>query len=128
MEPLASRFDSRGRGYCFMKAASSSRLISVLLCSLAIFSCNQNPEVVKRKYMEGGDKYSRITMDGKYAYITWSDGRTGGDVDGILLYEAMAVLFVAQVYGIHLTIGQQLLTAVSCLFAGVGIAARFRSR
>ncbi|SIO64876.1 dicarboxylate/amino acid:cation (Na+ or H+) symporter, DAACS family [Singulisphaera sp. GP187] len=43
--------------------------------------------------------------------------------DGILLYEAMAVLFVAQVYGIELTLGQQLLTAASCVIAGVGIAA-----
>jgi hypothetical protein len=23
-------------------------------------------------------------MDGTYAYVTWSDGRTGGDVDGIM--------------------------------------------
>ena len=43
--------------------------------------------------------------------------------DGILLYEAMAVLFVAQVYGIHLSVGQQLLAAASCIIAGVGIAA-----
>jgi Na+/H+-dicarboxylate symporter len=43
--------------------------------------------------------------------------------DGILLYEAMAVLFVAQVYGIDLTIGQQLLAAASCVIAGIGIAA-----
>jgi DAACS family dicarboxylate/amino acid:cation (Na+ or H+) symporter len=43
--------------------------------------------------------------------------------DGILLYEAMAVLFVAQVYGIHLPIGQQLLAAASCALAGIGIAA-----
>lgn len=43
--------------------------------------------------------------------------------DGILLYEAMAVLFVAQYHGIHLTIGQQLLAASSCVLAGVGIAA-----
>lgn len=43
--------------------------------------------------------------------------------DGILLYEAMAVLFVAQVYGIHLTGGQQLMAALSCVIAGIGIAA-----
>ena len=42
--------------------------------------------------------------------------------DGILLYEAMAVLFVAQVHGIHLTVGQQALAALSCLVAGIGIA------
>jgi Na+/H+-dicarboxylate symporter len=43
--------------------------------------------------------------------------------DGILLYEAMAVLFVAQVYGIPLTFSQQLLAAASCVIAGIGIAA-----
>lgn len=42
--------------------------------------------------------------------------------DGILLYEAMAVLFVAQAYGIHLTLGQQCLAALSCALAGFGIA------
>jgi len=43
--------------------------------------------------------------------------------DGILLYEAMAVLFVAQVYGIELSLSQQLLAAASCTLAGIGIAA-----
>jgi Na+/H+-dicarboxylate symporter len=43
--------------------------------------------------------------------------------DGILLYEAMAVLFVAQVYGINLSVAQQLVAAVSCVIAGIGIAA-----
>lgn len=42
--------------------------------------------------------------------------------DGILLYEAMAVLFVAQVHGIDLTSGQQILAAASCALAGIGIA------
>ncbi|MBI3554756.1 MAG: dicarboxylate/amino acid:cation symporter, partial [Deltaproteobacteria bacterium] len=42
--------------------------------------------------------------------------------DGILLYEAMAVLFVAQVHGIHLSLSQQALAALSCLVAGIGIA------
>jgi Na+/H+-dicarboxylate symporter len=42
--------------------------------------------------------------------------------DGIILYEAMAVLFVAQAHGFHLTLGQQLLAALSCLVAAMGIA------
>lgn len=42
--------------------------------------------------------------------------------DGILLYEAMAVLFVAQACGIHLSLRDQLLTAVSCAIAGIGIS------
>jgi DAACS family dicarboxylate/amino acid:cation (Na+ or H+) symporter len=42
--------------------------------------------------------------------------------DGIMLYEAMAVLCVAQYHGIDLTIGQQALAAGACLMAGIGIA------
>ena len=42
--------------------------------------------------------------------------------DGILLYEAMAVLFVAQVHGIHLSMTGQLSAALACVMAGVGIA------
>lgn len=42
--------------------------------------------------------------------------------DGIILYEAMAVLFVAQAHGLHLTMGRQLSAAFSCLIAAMGIA------
>ena len=42
--------------------------------------------------------------------------------DGILLYEAMATLFVAQAFGIELTLQQQILTAICCAIAGMGIA------
>ncbi len=42
--------------------------------------------------------------------------------DGIILYEAMAVLFVAQAYGIHLGLGQQLVVAITCLIAAMGVA------
>ena len=41
--------------------------------------------------------------------------------DGILLYEAMAVLFVAQAYGIHLALGTKLLMIGLCWLATVGI-------
>ncbi len=42
--------------------------------------------------------------------------------DGILLYEAMAVLFVAQACGVHLTLAEQLVAAASCVIAGIGIS------
>ncbi len=42
--------------------------------------------------------------------------------DGILLYEAMAVLFVAQACGVSLTIPQQLVAAAACVIAGIGIS------
>jgi Na+/H+-dicarboxylate symporter len=42
--------------------------------------------------------------------------------DGIILYEGMAVLFVAQASGIHVSIGEQLLVAGACLVAAMGVA------
>jgi Na+/H+-dicarboxylate symporter len=42
--------------------------------------------------------------------------------DGILLYEAMAVLFVAQAHGIPMSLSQQVAAAIACLIAGIGIA------
>lgn len=42
--------------------------------------------------------------------------------DGIVLYEAMAVLFVAQAFGFHLTLEQQLLAALMSLVAAIGVA------
>jgi Na+/H+-dicarboxylate symporter len=42
--------------------------------------------------------------------------------DGILLYEAMAVLFVAQAIGVDLSFGEQMLVAASCVIAGIGIS------
>lgn len=42
--------------------------------------------------------------------------------DGIILYEGMAVLFVAQASGIDLGLGQQILIAGACLVAAMGVA------
>jgi DAACS family dicarboxylate/amino acid:cation (Na+ or H+) symporter len=42
--------------------------------------------------------------------------------DGIILYEGMAVLFVAQAHGITLDLGQQLLAAITCMVAAMGVA------
>jgi DAACS family dicarboxylate/amino acid:cation (Na+ or H+) symporter len=42
--------------------------------------------------------------------------------DGIILYEGMAVLLVAQAHGLHLSLGQQLIAAGSCLVAAMGVA------
>lgn len=41
--------------------------------------------------------------------------------DGILLYEVVAVLFLAQAYGVSLPLGQQLVTAVVCVAATIGV-------
>ena len=42
--------------------------------------------------------------------------------DGILLYEAMAALMVAQAFGITLGFGEQLMVAATCVLASVGVA------
>ncbi|HEU5073655.1 MAG TPA: dicarboxylate/amino acid:cation symporter [Polyangiaceae bacterium] len=42
--------------------------------------------------------------------------------DGIILYEGMALLFVAQASGIELTLTQQLVAAAVCLVASMGVA------
>lgn len=42
--------------------------------------------------------------------------------DGILLYEAMAVLFVAQTMGMELSLGAQVTVAALCMITAVGIA------
>jgi Na+/H+-dicarboxylate symporter len=42
--------------------------------------------------------------------------------DGILLYEAMAVLFVAQAHGLELSWSSQLVACLACVIAGFGIS------
>lgn len=42
--------------------------------------------------------------------------------DGIVLYEGMAVLFVAQACGVHLNWGEQLLAAATAMIAAMGVA------
>lgn len=42
--------------------------------------------------------------------------------DGIILYEAMAVLLVAQAHGLDLNLAQQISAALACLVAAMGIA------
>jgi DAACS family dicarboxylate/amino acid:cation (Na+ or H+) symporter len=42
--------------------------------------------------------------------------------DGIVLYEGMAVLFVAQACGVQLNLGEQLLAAGTALIAAMGVA------
>jgi DAACS family dicarboxylate/amino acid:cation (Na+ or H+) symporter len=42
--------------------------------------------------------------------------------DGIILYEGMALLFVAQASGIDLSLGEQLVAAAACMVAAMGVA------
>ena len=42
--------------------------------------------------------------------------------NGTALYEGVTVLFLAQVFGVDLSLGQQLMVALMCILAGVGTA------
>jgi DAACS family dicarboxylate/amino acid:cation (Na+ or H+) symporter len=42
--------------------------------------------------------------------------------NGTALYEGVTVLFLAQVFGVHLELGQQLIVALMCILAGIGTA------
>ena len=44
------------------------------------------------------------------------------NMDGSALYEAVAALFVAQAYGVDLTLGQQLIVALTSVLASIGAA------
>ncbi len=44
------------------------------------------------------------------------------NMDGTALYECVAAMFIAQVYGIELGFGQQVLVVVTALFASIGAA------
>lgn len=44
------------------------------------------------------------------------------NMDGTALYEAVAVLFIAQAYGVDLTLAQQIIVAVTALLASIGAA------
>lgn len=51
------------------------------------FSAPVKVNRVDQPYLQtqaGGDEWSRILLDDRYAYVTWSDSRTGGHIDGIL--------------------------------------------
>lgn len=44
------------------------------------------------------------------------------NMNGTALYECVAVMFIAQAYGIHLTIGQQAIVVLTALLAAIGSA------
>ncbi|PKP48079.1 MAG: dicarboxylate/amino acid:cation symporter [Bacteroidetes bacterium HGW-Bacteroidetes-11] len=64
------------------------------------------------------------TKDGVSTKITSFTLPLGATInmDGTALYECIAVIFIAQAYGIDLSIGQQMIVAVTALLAAIGAA------
>ncbi len=60
-------------------------------------------------------------VSGKITSFTLPLGATI-NMDGTALYECVAVIFIAQAYGINLTVGQQLLVVITALLAAIGAA------
>jgi len=64
---------------------------------------------------------SRCGVSEKIANFTVPLGTTI-NMNGTSLYEAVAVIFIAQVYGMDLTVGQQIFIAFAALMVGIGAA------
>jgi Na+/H+-dicarboxylate symporter len=64
------------------------------------------------------------TKDGVSSKITSFTLPLGATInmDGTALYECVAVIFIAQAYGIDLSIGQQMIVVVTALLAAIGAA------
>jgi Na+/H+-dicarboxylate symporter len=64
---------------------------------------------------------NKMKVPSRFARLAAAVG-TNLNHDGILLYEAVAAVFVARLYGIHLDFGKQLAIAATSVLAAVGIA------
>jgi len=69
--------------------------------------------------MEAVTENSQVS--GKIAGFTLPIGATV-NMDGTALYECVATIFIAQVYGIELSIGAQLMVVITALLASIGAA------
>jgi proton glutamate symport protein len=88
---------------------------SVLLTAFSTSSSNATlPLTMETVETEDG-------VSNKIASFTLPLGATV-NMDGTALYECVAVMFIAQAYGIDLTIGQQLMVVFTALLAAIGAA------
>lgn len=60
-------------------------------------------------------------VSGKITSFTLPLGATI-NMDGTALYECVAVMFIAQAYGIHLNVSQQIIVVITALLAAIGSA------
>jgi len=64
---------------------------------------------------------NKVGVSNKIASFTLPLGATI-NMDGTALYELVVAMFIAQAYGIHLTIGQQIIAVITALLASIGAA------
>jgi proton glutamate symport protein len=90
-------------------------MASPLLTAFSTSSSNATlPLTMKAVEMEDG-------VSNKIASFTLPLGATV-NMNGTALYECVAVIFIAQAYGINLTVGQQLIVVFTALLAAIGAA------
>jgi len=108
--PLIVKFIGRANPVKHLRNMSS-----VLLTAFSTSSSNATlPLTMETVETEDG-------VSNKIASFTLPLGATV-NMDGTALYECVAVMFIAQAYGIDLTIGQQLMVVFTALLAAIGAA------
>jgi dicarboxylate/amino acid:cation (Na+ or H+) symporter, DAACS family len=63
----------------------------------------------------------KLKLDERVSHFVLTIGSTANQ-NGTALYEGITVLFLAQVFGIDLTLSQQLVVVLMCVLAGIGTA------
>ncbi len=109
--PLAVRFLGKVNPFKFMWAMSPA-LLTAFSTSSSGATLSLTMENIKNK----------VGVSNKIASFTLPLGATI-NMDGTALYELVAAMFIAQVYGIHLTLGQQIIAVFTALLASIGAAA-----
>jgi proton glutamate symport protein len=90
-------------------------MVTPLLTAFSTSSSNATlPLTMEAVEMEDG-------VSNKIASFTLPLGATV-NMNGTALYECVAVIFIAQAYGINLTVGQQLIVVFTALLAAIGAA------
>ncbi len=109
--PLFLKFIARVKPYAHFKAMQSA-LLTAFSTSSSGAALSLTMEAVENK----------TGVSNKISGFTLPLGATV-NMDGTALYEAITVLFIAQVYGFDLTVNEQIIIVITALLASVGAAA-----
>ena len=108
--PLIVRFIGKARPFAHMK-----NMITPLLTAFSTSSSSATLPLT----MDALENNSGVSN--KISSFTLPLGATI-NMDGTALYECVAAMFIAQVYGVELTLAQQALVVVTALLASIGAA------